>query len=300
MVSRSQTPLTLRMTLRSMDQTHRGGAGFDSDALRIVLVGKTGCGKSSTGNTILGRKAFFAEADGKSVTQTCKKVDTEVDGRRVAVVDTPGLFDTTLSNDVTLREMSRSIELLAPGPHAFLLLVQIGRSTAEEQGALECITRTFGWRAHAYTMVLFTRGDDLEEEDMSVEEYIQTTDDSLKQLISACGDRVHVFNNRRTERSQVKQLLRKIDRMVEQNAGSYYTDAMLREAEAELQEENRRVQQREQEEARQEKEKMERKCQQEMDLVVSMERARLEEEKQQMKKKLREKEKQVKDLRNRR
>ncbi|KAI4899583.1 hypothetical protein NFI96_016491 [Prochilodus magdalenae] len=205
------------------------------EELRIVLLGKRGAGKSSAGNTLLGSKAFHAAASSQGVTQECTKKKGTVDGQKVCVVDTPGWIDLCLTEAEPMPEIVKCIDVSDPGPHVLLLVLPIGRFTREEIDTVEQILEVFGEEASKYMMVLFTKGDDLEEK--TIEEYLEGVHPDLKKIIETCGGSYHVFNNRDKENhEQVSTLLKKIERMVEGNKGKHYTKAMYEKTAEQLKE----------------------------------------------------------------
>lgn len=196
------------------------------EVFRVVLLGKRGAGKSSAGNILLGGKHFHTEPNSQGVTQACSMSSSVVDGHKLCVVDTPGWPDIWLTESETTKNIIKCVDIADPGPHVLLLVLPNGHFTTEEIEMAEQILEVFGEEASKYMMVLFTKGDAVEEN--TIEKYLTSDHPDLKQFIEVCGGRYHVFSNRHKEdHTQVSTLLEKIKAMVERNEGRHYTKAML-------------------------------------------------------------------------
>ncbi|XP_056883342.1 trichohyalin isoform X3 [Takifugu flavidus] len=185
--------------------------------VRLVLLGERETGKSSAGNSILGRAGFFQAG---VVTEECVRRQAEAAMRLVTVVDTPG-WEAGITGGTTervKREIATSVGLCPPGPHALLLTLRVDTLVVSGhiREHLELLTEGV-WR---HTILLFTHGDQLRE-GVNIQQHIQGGGRDLQWLLEKCRGRYHVISSLEGGGNgcsgEVTELLQKVEKMAAMN-----------------------------------------------------------------------------------
>ncbi|XP_050391789.2 GTPase IMAP family member 4 [Patella vulgata] len=203
--------------------------------IRLTLIGKVGAGKSCLGNSLLKKNEFISRQDSQSVTSESSLgqrrlmlngIETEL-----KIVDTPGLFSIGKKNSSTVKEIVKCIELLSPGPHAFIFVIKIGRLTHEDQKVLKYFKDTFGELVDRFGVVVFTGSDLLN--DISFKDWIQGATNTFKSFLKRCKNRYTIINNldnlERKSRD-LDNILNLVQKTIKDNHGEFYQNEMFEEA----------------------------------------------------------------------
>lgn len=144
------------------------------------------------------------------------------------IMNNAGVFDLSIGVDHAAREIVRCIDMTKEGIHAIVIVFSTrNRFSREEQAIIRTLQTLFGTKIMDYTILLFTGGDDLEEDGNTLEYYLtHESPISLKDILASCKNRCVLFDNKTTNESKKIEQMGKFVEMVNEvrklNGGQPY------------------------------------------------------------------------------
>ncbi|KAK5609863.1 hypothetical protein CRENBAI_016610 [Crenichthys baileyi] len=201
-----------------------------------MVVGSSGTSQFQLTNAILGKEVF--STDVTSISASVKNKG-ELSGRPVGVVNGPNMYDKDITHVKRRMELRRSKCLCIPGPHAFLIAFDIEKISPNDMKTPWLLKKCFGANCLKHCMVLFAYEGNLDG--ASLENRVKKTEWYLRELIEKYGGRFHVFKKNWRDRSQDKELLRKIELMVASLGGGHFSCRTFQKAEDSVRKEEKRL-----------------------------------------------------------
>lgn len=212
--------------------------------INILLLGRNGNGKSSSGNSILGKKVFTPRGASQESVDEILKGSLIIDNKEINVVEGPGLGDASLDDHEDVLKIFQNVEaalsLCPDGFIAVIFVLKYGvRYTRQEKDVVLLIKDIFGNNILSdHGVILMTHGDnfaaDNEDDSMTFKDWCEEQTGDMRELMDECEKRYVLFNNREKDtfkiRVQRDMLMIEIDKIL--SSSRPYTFENFSQAEA--------------------------------------------------------------------
>ncbi|XP_033759483.1 GTPase IMAP family member 4-like [Pecten maximus] len=208
--------------------------GTSKSELRVLVVGETGCGKSVTGNALLGADLFTTGAEAKAYPKDkCFRGESDKfkGWEKVVVVDTPGKFFRISDQDEKMKkgEITKIAGIMSPGPHVIILVLTKvktdNRVRKNEEKIAQFYTKSFGKNIENHFVFLFAG-----EDDDATAKATVPKDNYLYRLMRDTPRNYLAFNATAAGKDKnTEKLHRIVSGVVDENNGNFHTDKTFKD-----------------------------------------------------------------------